>query len=71
MDVYEKAKKKDDGRYAYIGMLHICASYFNIDKCSPLTSYIVNEFLKSKCHSFFHWIRLKKVHEIVDNWSDD
>jgi len=55
---YKLAKQKDSGRYALLGMMHECASYFNVSIESECVLYIVETFLEciDNC-SFEEWIR--------------
>lgn len=52
------AKNKDDGTYAQLGMMQMCASYFNVDINSECVLYIVETFLEciNGC-DFLEWIR--------------
>ena len=52
------AKEKDNGTYALSGMMHQCASYFNVDEHSECVKYIVETYLEciSNC-TFLEWIR--------------
>lgn len=52
------AKQKDNGKYARLGMLYECASYFDIDIHSECALYIVETYLEciDNC-TFFEWIR--------------
>ena len=56
--MYKTAKQKDDGRYAYLGMLCQCATYFNINAHSECAKYIVETYLECiNNYTFFEWIR--------------
>lgn len=60
------AKRKDDGTYALLGMMHQCASYFDMDITSECVSHIVHTYLQSINYcTFFEWIRSKEVHLYV------
>ena len=52
------AKEKDNGKYAVLGMMSQCASYFNVDIHSECVKYIVETYLEciDTC-DFFEWIR--------------
>ena len=52
------AKEKDNGKYAVLGMMYQCASYFNVSIHSECVKYIVETYLEciNNC-SFFEWIR--------------
>ena len=52
------AKKKDNGKYAVLGMMHQCASYFNVDISSECVKYIVETYLECIDNfDFLEWIR--------------
>lgn len=52
------AKQKDSGRYALLGMMCECASYFNVDIDSECVLYIVETYLECIDYcSFEEWIR--------------
>ena len=56
--MFKIAKQKDNGNYAYLGMLYQCATYFNIDIHSECTKYIVDTYLECiNTFDFFEWIR--------------
>ena len=58
----ELAKKKDDGGYAYLGMLCQCASYFEVAVESECVRYIVDTYLECINYCpFFEWIRSQNV----------
>lgn len=60
------AKRKDDGTYALLGMMHQCASYFDMNITSECVSHIVHTYLQSINYcTFFEWIRSKEVHLYV------
>lgn len=52
------AKEKDNGEYAVLGMMHQCASYFNVNISSECVKYIVETYLEciNSC-DFLEWIR--------------
>lgn len=52
------AKEKDNGKYAVLGMMHQCASYFNVPIYSECVSYIVDTYLECiDDFDFLEWIR--------------
>lgn len=52
------AKEKDSGKYAVLGMMSQCASYFNVDIHSECVKYIVETYLECiDTFDFFEWIR--------------
>lgn len=52
------AKEKDNGKYAVLGMMYQCASYFNVDIHSECVKYIVETYLECiNTFDFFEWIR--------------
>ena len=52
------AKEKDNGKYAVLGMMSQCASYFNVDIHSECVKYIVETYLECiDTFDFFEWIR--------------
>ena len=54
----KEAKKRDDGKYAMLGMMHQCASYFNVDINSQCVKEIVETYLECiNTFSFEEWIR--------------
>ena len=56
---HTEAKKRDNGRYAMLGMMYQCASYLNIDINSEQALNIVQTYLTSTtCCSFFEWLRI-------------
>lgn len=68
----EKAKQKDDGTYALLGMMYQCASYLHIDINSKCTLYIVNTYLQDINYcSFLEWLRSKEVNELIHKYRGD
>lgn len=64
--IQKKAKEKDDGTYALLGMMYQCASYLNIDINSECVLYIVDTYLENINYcTFFEWIRSKEVDTII------
>lgn len=62
----EIAKQKDDGKYAKLGMMYDCASYFNVEITSECVLYIVETFLECiDTFNFFDWIRGADPYEKV------
>ena len=58
MKMQEIAHERDNGRYAKLGMMHECASYFNVDFNAECVLYIVDTYLECiKGYTFFDWIR--------------
>ena len=52
------AKEKDNGKYAVLGMMSQCASYFNVPIYSECVSYIVDTYLECIDNfDFLEWIR--------------
>lgn len=56
--MFKIAKQRDNGNYAYLGMLYQCATYFNIDMHSECAKYIVDTYLECiQGFDFLEWIR--------------
>lgn len=67
-----KAKEKDDGTYALLGMMYQCASYLNIDITSECVLYIVDTYLENINYcTFFEWLRSKEVDTIIKKYKGD
>ena len=67
-----KAKEKDDGSYALLGMMYQCASYLNIDITSECVLYIVDTYLENINYcTFFEWLRSKEVDTIIKKYKGD
>lgn len=63
----QKAKTKDDGRYAILGMRYKCASYFDIDIHSEQVWNIVEKYIESINYCIFsEWIRSKEVYNYIE-----
>ena len=65
-----KAKEKDDGTYALLGMMYQCASYLNMDITSECVSYIVDTYLDNINYcTFFEWLRSKEVDTLIKKYN--
>lgn len=70
--IQKKAKEKDDGTYALLGMMYQCASYLNIDITSECVLYIVDTYLENINYcTFFEWLRSKEVDTIIKKCQGD
>ena len=68
----ELAKKKDDGTYATLGMMYLCASYFDIDINSECVLYIVDTYLQNINYcTFMEWIRSKEANSLIKECKSD
>ena len=68
----ELAKKKDDGTYATLGMMYLCASYFDIDINSECVLYIVDTYLQNINYcTFREWIRSKEANSLIKECKSD
>ena len=65
--IFKKAKQKDNGKYATLGMMYECASYFNLDIYSDKVSEIVETYVEAINYcTFFEWIRSKEVQKYIE-----
>ena len=68
----KKAKEKDDGTYALLGMMYQCASYLDIDITSECVLYIVDTYLENINYcTFFEWLRSKEVDTLIKKYNGD
>lgn len=71
-DEKRKAKEKDDGTYALLGMMYQCASYLNMDITSECVLYIVDTYLDNINYcTFFEWLRSKEVDTLIKEYNGD
>ena len=65
--IFKQAHKRDNGKYATMGMMYQCSSYLDIDIHSDQVLEIVERYLYSIGYcTFFEYLRSKEVNDYLE-----